>query len=75
MSEKTQAAWEITPHMDRQYDSCLILKSADPDGKKAIEYAMSVLAMLWDRGPLDDLDISVTVRATRVHEEDIDDGQ
>lgn len=69
--------WEITPHQNRQYDTCIVPFAADdPTGRKALELAKETLEHLWDTAEsLTELDITVRFRRTEVNEENIDDGK
>ncbi len=40
--------WEITPHTDNDYDSCVMPADTDPQHHEALEYAQDVLEHVWD---------------------------
>jgi hypothetical protein len=72
MSEYPVPAWEVTPHIQHEYDSCIFLASEDPDGRKAMEYAKEVIEHLWDTSEWNkDLPIEVKMRAITIHPSDI----
>lgn len=76
MSEDAQQpAWQIAPHLNPDFDSCVIFVADDPEGKKAMEYAQQVIFDRWDNATLAELDITVSIKRTMVNPIDVDDGE
>lgn len=67
--------WEVTPHLSDYFDSCVIPVSEDPEGKKAMEYAQKVIEERWDTGDLNELDITVRLRRTKIDEGSIEEDE
>ena len=40
--------WEITPHDNSDYDSCVLPAETEGDHRAALEYAKAQLESLWD---------------------------
>ena len=47
------AHWIIKPHKSKDYDACIIPVNGEEDNRRALEYAMEVLEMLWDQAEED----------------------
>jgi len=65
--------WEITPSIDGQWDSYFIPIEKDPEGEEAKSKAIDVMEALWDdAGDLETMNITVTLKRTKIHKKDYD---
>lgn len=53
--------WEISPHHNIDYDSCIMPGNTEEDHQAALEYAKERLEELWDNTSTKDGPVSVTI--------------